>query len=91
MENSRFPPLTPEQLAAVNAGGGFARCEDPDTHAVYHLIQEGESRRLSDDYFREKLAEADADVAKNGLQPLDMGAIKAEFERRLLARQNTKQ
>jgi hypothetical protein len=88
METPQFLPLTPEQIAAVQAGGGFACCEDPATHTVYHLIQQDEPPTLDDDYFREKLAEADADIAKNGLQPLNMEAIKAEFERRLLARQN---
>ena len=90
MENSQLPPLTPEQIAAVNAGGGFACCEDPNTHVVYELMQRDEPPTLSDEYFREKLAEAEADMALNGVQPLNMAAIKAEFERRLLARQSQK-
>jgi hypothetical protein len=87
MENSQFLPLTPEQIAAVQAGGGFACCEDPATHTVYHLIQQDEPPTLDDDYFREKIAEADEDIAKHGLQPLDMNAIWRKVQTRLAERE----
>ena len=87
MENSQFLPLTPEQIAAVQAGGGFACCEDPATHTVYHLIQQDEPPTLDDDYFRVKIAEADEDIAKHGLQPLDMSAIWRQVQNRLAERE----
>jgi hypothetical protein len=82
MESTHLAALTPEQLAAINAGGGFAQCEDPTTHVHYHLIQY-EPPTIDEDYVREKIAEADADIAQNGLEALDMASIKAELERRL--------
>jgi hypothetical protein len=84
MEPAHIAPLTPEQLSAITAGGGFAHCEDPTTHLQYQLIQV-EPPTLSDDYFREKIEESYADP--EGLAPLDMAAIKAELQRRLAAKQ----
>jgi hypothetical protein len=71
--------LTPDLLAAVQAGGGFARVEDPTTHRVFFLIEQSMSPKLDDDYVREKIEEAYAD---GEFVPLDMEAIKAEFHRR---------
>lgn len=79
MDASYQTPLTPELLAAVHAGGGFAQVEDPTTHRVYFLIEQAEPPALSDGYFREKVAEA---YAEGEFEPLDMAAIKAEFNRR---------
>ncbi len=87
MEMTHQAPLTPEQLAAINAGGGFARCEDPTTHVQYHLIQV-ELSSVDDNYIREKIEEAYADSA--GFEPLDMAEIKAELHRRLAAKQNAR-
>ena len=80
METTYQASLTPEQLAAIHAGGGFARCEDPRTHLHYQLIQLVPST-IDDEYIREKAEEAYADPA--GCGPLDMTAIKAELNRRL--------
>jgi hypothetical protein len=88
METTYQAPLSTEQLAAIAASDGFARCEDPTTHVQYHLIRL-EPATIGDDYVREKLAEADADIAQNGFQPLDMAAIKAELNRRLAAKKGT--
>jgi hypothetical protein len=88
METPYLAPLTPEQLAAVAAGRGFARCEDPNTHVVYELIQQPTSPAIDERYIRQKIEEAYADIAQNGYQPLDMAAIKQEFERRLAAQHN---
>jgi hypothetical protein len=79
MDASFQTPLTPELIAAVDAGGGFARVEDPTTHRVYFLIEQEETTTLGDNYFREKIEEA---YAEGGLEPLDMAAVKAEFHRR---------
>ena len=81
-------PLTPEQLAAINAGGGFAHCQDPATHVQYELIQR-EPMTIDDDYIREKVAEAYSDP--DGFKPLDMAAIKAELQRRLAANDDSGQ
>jgi hypothetical protein len=73
--------LTPEQLAAVHTGGGFARIVDPATHRIFFLIEQTEPSTLDDDYVREKIDEA---YAGGPLDPLDMAAVKAEFWRRRL-------
>lgn len=79
MDASLQTSLTPELLAAVQAGGGIARVEDPTTRRVYLLIDQGASPTLGDDYVREKIEEAYAD---GEFVPLDMEAIKSEFHRR---------
>jgi hypothetical protein len=86
MEPTHQVSLTPEQLAAINAGGGFANCEDPATHVHYQLIQV-EPGTIDDDYIRAKIEEAYTDGA--AIQPLDMAAIKAELNRRLSATNNS--
>jgi hypothetical protein len=83
MDASYQTPLTPEQLAAVQAGQGFARVEDPVTHRVYFLIEQPEPPTIDDDYVRAKIDEA---YAVGGIAPLDMNAIKAEFARRQAAK-----
>jgi hypothetical protein len=82
--------LTPEQIAAITAGGGSARCEDPTRNVQYQLVQI-EPARLEDDYFRERVEEAYADAREKVIQPLDMAAIKAELNRRLSAKTNSNQ
>jgi hypothetical protein len=42
-------PLTPEQLAAMDATGGFANCVDPTTDTRYRLVQY-EPSTIDDDY-----------------------------------------
>ena len=84
MEPAQIAPLTPEQLAAITAGGGFARCEDPTTNLQYQLIQV-EPITLDDDYFRAKIEESYADPTPP--EPLDMAEMKAELHRRLAANQ----
>jgi hypothetical protein len=90
MEPTYQAALTPEQIAAITAGGGFARCEDPTTHVRYQLVQI-ESPNLDNEYFRGKIEEAYADAGEQGFQPLDMAAIKAELSRRLAAKSNSVQ
>ena len=82
MEPTHQVSLTPEQIAAIHAGGGFALCEDPSTHVHYQLIRV-EPATIDDDYIRMKVNEAYADPA--GARPLDIAAIKAELNRRLSA------
>jgi hypothetical protein len=85
METLYLLPLTPEQIAAIQAEGGFARCQDPTTHVHYHLIQFEPSTTIDDDYIREKLAEAQADVDRGDVAEWDPEEIKREG-RELLAK-----
>jgi hypothetical protein len=69
--------LTPEQLAAITAGGGFAHFEDPTNHIHYHLVQY-EPPTLDDDYIREKLAEAQASIDRGDVADWDVEELKRE-------------
>jgi signal transduction protein with GAF and PtsI domain len=82
MDNTFQVPLTPEQLAAINAGDGYARCEDPTTRIHYQLVQ-FEPSTLDDNYFREKLAEAEADVARGLVAEWDIEEVRREVQSRL--------
>ena len=88
MDASFQTPLTLEQLAAVQAGGGFARVEDPTTHRVYFLIEQAGPPTIDDQYVREKIGEAYADGI---VEPLDMTAVKAEFHRRQALKNSPRQ
>jgi hypothetical protein len=79
-------PITPEQLAAVAAGNGFAHIEDPATHRVYLLVEQGKAPALSDDYFREKIAAGMAERDRGECQPWDVEHLKADLRRRHAAR-----
>jgi hypothetical protein len=87
METPYHVSLTPEQLAAISAGGGFAECEDPTTHVQYQLIRV-ESPTISDEYIRQKVEEAYAGNVECDVAPLDMTKTKTELQRRLAAKQN---
>jgi hypothetical protein len=80
MNASQITPLTPEQIAAVVAGGGYARCEDPQTHVVYHLVQQGHAISIDDEYVRAKLAEAQSDIDAGRVAPWDLVEVKRELQ-----------
>jgi hypothetical protein len=80
MEPTHQASLTPEQIAAIQSGGGFAFCEDPSTHVHYQLIQV-DPAAIDDNYIRTKIGEAYAEP--DTIRPLDIAAIKAELNRRL--------
>ena len=82
METPYPAPLTAEQLAAIHAGEGHARFIDPGTQVVYHLIAQTEPPSLDDDYVREKLAEAQADVDRGAVAEWDLEEVKREFRER---------
>jgi hypothetical protein len=88
MDSTFQAALTPEQLAAVHAGGGFARVVDPATNRIFVLIEQTEPSTLDDDYVREKIDEA---YAAGQLEPLDMAAVKAEFWRRQVGKMSPRQ
>jgi hypothetical protein len=69
--------LTPEQLAATMASGGFAYCEDQTNHVHYFLVQY-EPSTLEDDYIREKLAEAQASIDRGDVADWDVDELKRE-------------
>ena len=74
--------VTPEQVAAIAAGNGFAHAEDPSTHRVYLLVEQGQAPTLSDEYFRQKIAEGLAEADRGECQPWDVDALKADLRRR---------
>jgi hypothetical protein len=80
-------PLTPEQLAAVNSGDGYARFIDPSTCVVYHLIAQTEPVTVDDEHVREKLAEAQADVDRGDVAEWNAAEIKQELRDRTDLRQ----
>ncbi len=82
MEPTHQVSLTPEQLAAITAGGGFAQCEDPVTHVQYQLIQVDPSA-VDDDYIREKIAEAQDDVDNGNIAEWNLNEIKQKLHARL--------
>ena len=79
-------PLTSEQLAAVQAGDGVSRVEDPNTHRVYLLIEQSVSPMIDDEYVRAKIEEA---YAEGDFAALDMQTIKAEFLRRQIEKRRS--
>jgi hypothetical protein len=81
MDSFLQTPLTPDQLAAVEAGGGYARFEDPRTHEIYHLIRQGTASAIDDDYIRRKLAEAQSDVDQGKVAAWNVDEFKSELRR----------
>lgn len=74
--------VTPEQVAAITAGNGFAHAEDPATHRVYLLVEQGQAPTLSDEYFRQQIAAGLAEADGGECQPWDVEAIKADLRLR---------
>ena len=83
METPYPASLTDEQLAAINAGEGYARCEDPASHVVYHLIRQSPEPTIDDAYIREKLAEAQKDIDEGRIAEWNLSEIKQELWKRL--------
>ena len=81
-------PQLPAQLRdALDAQGGarlFLR--DDETQRVYVLIEEG-AAAVDDEYLRRLLAEADEDIARGDVAPLDMEEVRREGRRILAERQ----
>ncbi|HEY3395561.1 MAG TPA: hypothetical protein VGK58_22865 [Lacipirellulaceae bacterium] len=90
MDTTYQAALTPEQIAAITAGGGYARCEDPTTRVQYQLVQL-EPTCLDDNYFKAKIEGAYVDAGEQGFQPLDMDALKAQLNRRLAIKPKSNQ
>ncbi len=82
MSTAGHVTITPEQLAAVSAGNGFAHIEDPASHRIFLLVEQGKGPTLSDDYFREKIAAGIAELDRGECQPWDVEQLKADLRRR---------
>jgi hypothetical protein len=87
MEDTHMAPLTPEQIAAITAGNGFARCEDPNTHRQYELT-EVEPITIPDVYIQKKIEEAYADIDRGDVAKWDVDEINRELQKRLAAKQD---
>jgi hypothetical protein len=90
MDAPRQASLTPEQLAAVNSGDGFAAFIDPVNGFTYYLIKQADPPKLDDDYIREKLVEADIDMLRGKFGKWDVEEVKRQLLERLTSRQARK-
>lgn len=86
MPNDSLPSLTPEQIAAVAAGDGFAYWEDPKTHRMYLIVDESVAPAFRDEYVRVKIAEADAEFARGEGEPWNLEAMKTQLRDRYAKR-----
>lgn len=74
--------LTPEQAAALDAGGSVVHAEDPSTHRRYVIIDEA-PRRLTVDELRVMLQEAIDQSNRGVCVPWDPEEIKESIRLRL--------
>jgi hypothetical protein len=86
MDTPHQASLTPEQLAAVDAGGGIAQFVDPASNFVYYLIKQSNPPTIGDDYVREKLAEADDDIRQGNFAQWNLDEMKQKLRERLAAK-----
>ncbi|MGD9635790.1 MAG: hypothetical protein AB7G28_21915 [Pirellulales bacterium] len=75
--------VTPEQVAAISAGNGFAHAEDPATHRVYLLVEQQQAPTLPDEYFRQELVDGVAEADRRECRPWNVDDLKADLMRRL--------
>lgn len=78
--------LTPEQVAAIEAGNGFAHAQDPVSRRVYLLVDQGRAPTLPDEYFRQTISEGLAEADRGESEPWDVERMKIELLRRHAAR-----
>ena len=82
MESSHPTSITPEQLAAINLGGGCANLHDPDSERRFLLVEQIQPN-LSDTYFQEKVEEGLRAAEQGEVAEWDVEAVRAELHRRL--------
>jgi hypothetical protein len=82
MDTPSLNPLTPAQIAALEAGDGFMVGHDPATNRDYVLIDQVEAT-IDDEYIRTKLAEAQASIDRGEVAEWDVDALKSELRLRL--------
>ena len=81
MEAHNLTPLTPEQLVALEAGGGIVYAQDPATHRIYLLIDRIDPT-IDDQYVREKLDEALSAIEAGEVSDWDADQFKARLLKR---------
>lgn len=81
MEASPLIPMTPEQIAALEAGGSIVRAQDPKTNRHYLLIEQIEPT-LDEQYVREKLAEGLASIEAGEVSDWDVDEFKDQLRQR---------
>ena len=74
--------MTPEQIAAVQAGKGVAHVQDPSTGRVYLLIEQGQQPTLSEDYFRAKIGEGITESQRGESKPWNANELKDDLRSR---------
>ena len=82
MDNPRPVPLSPEQLAAIQDGDGYAHLLDPTTQQVYFLGQPI-APTIDENYVREQLEEAQSAIDRGEVEKWDVDQIKTEVRQRL--------
>ena len=82
MEHPLPAPITPEQLAALQQGNGYAELRDPATDRQFFLIEQVEPT-IDDEYVRAKLAEGIAASERGDVAAWDVEAVRAELHRRI--------
>lgn len=89
MDPPSLNPLTPAQIAALEAGDGFMVGHDPATNRDYLLIDRIDPT-IDDDYIRAKLAEAQASIDRGDIAEWDVNDLKSDLRQRL-SRQSSSQ
>ncbi len=79
MPNDSLPSLSPEQIAAVAAGDGFAYWEDPETHRLYLIVDKGVAPAPTEEYFRAKIAVGITESERGESRPWDSEMMKREL------------
>lgn len=75
-------PLTPQQIAALEAGDGIMFAQDPATQRTYVLIEQAEST-IDDAYLREKLDEAQASIDRGDVADWNVDEVLAVVRQRI--------
>jgi|GEM_PF-2346555 len=88
METPHLIPMTPEQIAALEAGGRFVHAQDPTTNRFYLLIEQTEPT-IDQEYVREKLAEGLASIEAGEVSDWDVDEFKNQLRQRHAARKST--
>lgn len=81
MEAPNLIPMTPEQIAALDAGETFVHAQDPATHRRYLLIEQVEPT-LDDEYVREKLAQGLASIEAGEVSDWNVEEFKQQLRER---------
>jgi len=81
MKAPNLIPMTPEQIAALDAGDSVVHAQDPTTQRRYVLIEQIEPA-LDDEYVCEKLAEGLASIEAGEVSDWDVEEFKKQLRER---------